>query len=605
MQETISKQEEKKKKEKPKGKTIEDNEQKKTSEVIKREKSLDDLNEEDSNELLQKPSIHTEDQIPISSKDQLSRITIDEEETVDKYTIVPESPITVDEPIEEETKKEIVIPSIQEIYERRKELHDLSFPILDYTDSDLSTKSLLNSVIPEIKQKERKKLRVIYFKVSPYPKLRIKEHLDKQYSNRIVKGLSKRSLYTERKTDLEFLDEAKLGEEQKEIIEYDVIEEGGVGFGEDNIFTELFERDIEPKEWDRFQSSINSKEPLCIFLIAKDDKFIAEKTIVKLLSAEYKRKYGKIDASHELEDLSDSDISIITFAPEQVDNFIEALKIRKSNIHHSEKQSKEDEYKKFVKLLDDLMQQIDFTRGGEKKLVIFKCSSRSDVEGLYNEVKKNITTTYKLRPKYSSLSENSLKKIVEQLCWLHSIPSYKPQFIIDDDLDSIFTGLDKERRYYYDKLTMDNDWFKIIKSWSDEDPEHLKLKLLVYKRLKKLGFKDSEIEIEERFSMEGKERLIPDLYVRGKVWVEIETLLGSAGPSYLIQEKIHNRRNGIMQHNEFWLVLPNFEIFMHKKEVNSLFTQLYNLFNRQVKVTIFGCDFKKTDLCLYKSKGRE
>lgn len=600
MQETISKQNEKKKKEKTKEKILEDTYLKKGSEkASKSENSTGFTDKNVADELLKQPSIKEHELIP-STENKSINTKMDVEGQNDGKIVtsgkdIPEVKVGNEE-------KEEIIATTQELYERRQKLHDLSLSVLDYTDYDFSINNSLDNILPKIKEKERRKLLPIYFKVSPHPLVRIKELLDKQYSEKIVRELLEKSMHLRKMTDFE-TNMDKLDDEPKEPVEYKYIGGEDGGFGEENLFKELFEWDYDPKAWDRFQSALNSKEPLCVFLIAKGDKIIGETTIVKLLSTEYNRKYGKIDASHELEDLSDSDKSIITFTPDQVDNFIKILNRSESNIHHTIEKLHEDEHNEFVKQLDNLMEQIDFVRGTEKKLVIFKCNSKSDTTGLYNEVKKRITRTHILKLKHGSLSEDFLLKIIEQLCWLLSIPSHNQQFVLHDDLDSIFTGLDTERQHYYDKLTNDRDWFKIKKSWGEESTEHLNLKLLPYKRLKKLGFNDNEIEIEERFDNEGQERLIPDLHVGGNIWIEIETLLGSAGPSYLIQEKFRNKRNEIKQHKEFWLVLPNFEIFMHKKAVNSLLRQLYDLFDEQVKVTIFGCDFKKKDLVVYRSKG--
>ena len=368
-------------------------------------------------------------------------------------------------------------------------------------------------------------------------------------------------------------------------------------------FSELFKWDDEPKKWENFQSGINSKGSLCIFLIVIDDMITAELTITKLLSTEFKRKYGKIDASHEIGDVSDSDKSVITFNPKQVNDFIEALKIRTSNKHSSLDIQKEDEYNKFDRLLNDLMAQTDFTRNSERKLLIFKCASESAITELHKEIKNKITNTHVLNPKYHDLSETNFKIIIKQILWVLSIPSYDTSRINNTgDMDHIFVKLDEKRLYSYNDFPHDEDWYKIRPSWGGEDDEHLKLKFLAYKQLKQQQYNDDEIKIEELFDNEGIEKSIPDLNIRGKIWVEIETLLGSTGLLYLHQEKFQKKQEQIMQHHEFWLVLPNFEIFMHKNEVDSLLSQLYDSFDRRTTVKIFGCDFIERCLCLYRSK---
>ncbi|MFQ6072966.1 MAG: hypothetical protein ACE5KT_09745, partial [Methanosarcinales archaeon] len=141
----------------------------------------------------------------------------------------------------------------------------------------------------------------------------------------------------------------------------------------------------------------------------------------------------------------------------------------------------------------------------------------------------------------------------------------------------------------WNRLSRDEDWIHIKPSWNGESKEHLKLKLLAYKTLKyDCEYSEEQIKIEEQYLIQnGKEikTLVPDLRVGNEIWVEVETLRGIKDPHDLIQEKFLHKKDEIKTFKEFWLVIPNFEISMHRKAIQSLANQLFNLFYKKVKVS--------------------
>jgi len=244
--------------------------------------------------------------------------------------------------------------------------------------------------------------------------------------------------------------------------------------------------------------------------------------------------------------------------------------------------------------------------------IIFECPTDENIDILYKEVFRKITNTHKLKSKYSTLPKDIYLKITIQLMEILSIPSYSSRInVYPENLDDLFSMLDKIRIDYYNKLPLDNDWIRIKPSRGGEDDEHLKLKLIAYKKLIKEGYKHDVIKVEvpidkvNRLTLDLEvpndktNRLTPDLEVPYKIWIEAETLLGSKGPNYLIQDKFQNKKENIKQYTEFWLILPNFEIFMHKKFIKKLCNQLFNLFEKEVIVKIFGIDIISKNLCLF------
>lgn len=329
--------------------------------------------------------------------------------------------------------------------------------------------------------------------------------------------------------------------------------------------------------------------------------FIAEKTIMKLISTEFNRKYGNTGTSHEILNFADFENSIITISSEKVKLYAEVLNQTKSRINSMNLILNNNEYTDFISELDDLMTQIDLVRGAKKKLIFFLCDSKLEIQDLFFEVKQRITSTHLFEFKYSNLTDTLLIEIINELCRILSIPSYnwKENHLIpeDVDIDEIFTSLDEIKTLYYRKITDDPNWIYIKPSWSNEDEEHLKMKLLAYNYLKrKLRYQNEDIFMEEIFDSEGNGKAVPDITVNRDIWIEIETLLGNTDLSLLITQKFERKKELIKYFKEFWLILPNFEIFMHKTKIRILIKHLYSLFEKEVSIKIFGCDFIRKTL---------
>ena len=143
---------------------------------------------------------------------------------------------------------------------------------------------------------------------------------------------------------------------------------------------------------------------------------------------------------------------------------------------------------------------------------------------------------------------------------------------------------------------MDEDFGFMKKSFGGESEEHMFLKLLAFKELRNKGFMPSDILIEE---IDDESKLIPDLNIHHNIWVEIETLLGSKTPNFLISEKFSKKKDEIRKCKEFWLIIPNFELFMHRKTIMALKRQLINTLGKLIKIKIFGADFYNKQLSLF------
>ena len=116
-------------------------------------------------------------------------------------------------------------------------------------------------------------------------------------------------------------------------------------------------------------------------------------------------------------------------------------------------------------------------------------------------------------------------------------------------------------------------------------------------------YKDEEIQVEQevvhidehiyRRDEQGNPflYLVPDLQTTdGKIWVEIETLRGIKDPLIGQIQKYQRKRSAVEEFEEFWLIIPSFEIMMHRIALKTLLKRLFALFGKRIKVSIMHPD---------------
>lgn len=259
----------------------------------------------------------------------------------------------------------------------------------------------------------------------------------------------------------------------------------------------------------------------------------------------------------------------------------------------------------FERSLDDLMMEMGIDLE-EKKLVIF-CPSTQDISQLFREVEKRIPTSLKLISKYGEeIPKLEYKKIVHALAWMLSVDKSKAdlkQSEVHGNLDEAFTYLATRRTNLMSELSKDEDLIYVY-GWEGESEEHLKLKLLAYKTLEKeYKYKNEEIQVEQELvhikedtykrDRQGNAflHLVPDLQTTNrKFWVEIETLRGVKDPLIELIQKYQRKRKAVGEFEEFWLVIPSFEIAMHKTTLKTLLKRLFSLFGEKTRVSIMYPD---------------
>lgn len=245
------------------------------------------------------------------------------------------------------------------------------------------------------------------------------------------------------------------------------------------------------------------------------------------------------------------------------------------------------------KSLEDLMSQAGIF-GEEIKLVVF-CPSTKDIEPLIRIVRNRLIPCFKLTAKYGEdIPKENFKRIIKSIAWILSIDKNDKDLLAAErcgDVDEAFRFLDERRIDFLTKLKEDEDWIHIRK-WEGESEEHRTLKLLVYKTIKDHGYRDEDIKVEEVCKTENGALtvyLVPDLRVERKIWAEVETLRGIHDPLDLIQE-FQDKAEEISKYEEFWLILPSFEIMMHINRMRPLLERLFKLFKEQVRVSLWYPD---------------
>ncbi|MEM0049403.1 MAG: hypothetical protein QW424_00725 [Candidatus Bathyarchaeia archaeon] len=341
----------------------------------------------------------------------------------------------------------------------------------------------------------------------------------------------------------------------------------------EDLFELLFEWDSAEKK--RFYRALSSPNTLCVIFEPKN--FPGELAIRRILATEFKRAYGEIEAEHDAsEKLSDKSVHVLTFDLDKM---------------------KEIEQGAITKSLDDLMSEMGI--GAEAvKLIIIRSSGKNT--NLMREIMiKRGIPTFVLRPKYSkNIPKDDYEKIIRAYAWLLSIDQSESDIkvlMLSMDLDEALGYLDIRRIDFVKELSHDEDVIHVCE-WEGESEEHYKLKLLAYKTLKMKGYGDKDIRVEktigdspivhenmdiyyrnEKGELVIPSNPIPDLYVNGKIWVEVETLRGIKDPLRELIAKFRRRIPSIAGYEELWIVIPSFEIAMHYDDLYLLPERLLSM----------------------------
>lgn len=347
----------------------------------------------------------------------------------------------------------------------------------------------------------------------------------------------------------------------------------------EDLFELLFEWESK-KELERFYKALSSPRTVCVIFEPKD--FPGELAIRRILATEFKRAYGEIEAEHDAsEKLSDRSVHALTLDLDKIYG-----KIREET--------------DFAKSLNDLMSEMGIDAEAVKLIMVR--SSGENANRIREEMTKRGIPTFILRSKYGkSVPKDDYEKIIRAYAWLLSIDQSESDIkstMLSMDLDGALGYLDIRRIDFVEELSRDEDVIHVCE-WEGESEEHYKLKLLAYKTLKMMGYRDEEIRVErtidgfpivhedmdicyrnEKGDLVIPSRPIPDLCVDKKVWVEIETLRGIKDPLPGLIAKFRRKISFIADYEELWIVIPSFEVAMHYNDLYLLPEMLLSMIRK-------------------------
>ncbi len=338
---------------------------------------------------------------------------------------------------------------------------------------------------------------------------------------------------------------------------------------------------MDDDEYENFMSALTRKTTLCTFIVRDpSDKSGTEKLIERILVDEFRKK----------------EMAFIT--AENETTYRQPTGVYIYDADYIEKKLKEPEFEdEIYGRTCDISTSSDLSRSDDpfNYLLIFHCN-----ENQLSKLKKLIRRPlefHELNIRKIDTSGREFKSVLNTLKFMNSIPSVeRPELNMFTDLSWIDEYLRKDSIYFRNQLDYDANLNYVKPSHSNESDEHIYLKLIAYNHLKNIRkIRSNSIKVEE-ITDDGK---IPDLQVSDKIAVEVETLRGIPNLNWLIRKKIMSKSRELSKFEEFWLVLPNFEIIIHFKELKNLLPRLKKLLKN--KIIIYGVDFENKKLFTFKA----
>lgn len=547
-----------------------------------------------------KPKKETE---KIDNKEILKTINNKEEKTVNSQEITRKeiqiSSKEVQENSEEEVETKIeelvkkTVPSILELYEKRKDLRVIKINTLSYNRDGVIRKTSLDKQLPTIEKKsKRKELRPITLKIKPISNIRMKIALDKNYSDEILNKIIRKIEKRREKFDIEESVTKKEKIDQKIALESATREITGDDGNDTSEAKEepLFDNLFHSRET-KFPYDIESDNPYVVFLPSyENDKYI--ETIWIILREIFRKlaKKGKpISRIHDNKEILKEELR----AEDNIDIIEEngndyTISIRTNERIHTSKKIKSQELLEFIKnrLREMKTQGLGF--------IVFHIS-RSLIEKMKKELKKESwkPEIIDLEPVFHEHSVQELKLVYQDENFKQEIDinrikkqsaSYFWGFVepVNDDkwtngktFDDFFCACErvfrkKLREIFKKTFTIINSERIILKDYKKvtfKDSEgilHKRIKILVLKHLLENEKRRwEEIKVEQ--SSPNTEDVIPDILIGEDISYEIETFYGRGEPDDRIVELIKKYQNNT-NISEIKIIITNLDAILWYKE---------------------------------------
>ncbi len=412
-----------------------------------------------------------------------------------------------------------------------------------------------------------------------------------------------------------------------------------------DLFYYLFDFGSE-QEYERFQASLDSNQPIALFLIPEDEDFLTD-LVFRILSYELVRKYQyqgspdiPIASRHTLSSLSEGsdqdhrvrNILVGTGLFRFDRSTMSSVILGETGLDLLDSEEFEEKFEQLSLYAHKYNKNQSF--------VIFQCPSQQEIrrhsksdllEHLIDRVSNQIPLTFALRYRFSDeLSIDRREEISAHLRLLMEVPEFE---IGEEEISLIdyFLELQKAQVQAESQLLfkMNGDIFEKL-VWGYESDEHIYLKYFAIKTLESAGHSLKNIQCEVSISSsktteelgtsesaevqrtEEQEPLPqqdvnrrPDVYVQDRIIVEVETLrskvFNTQNVFFDLIDRLLTKAFGWPKClQEVWLVLPGFEIarnyYQIKKTEEILSSFLQNTLNRNIKLLVMTPDYENHQL---------
>jgi AAA+ superfamily predicted ATPase len=388
------------------------------------------------------------------------------------------------------------------------------------------------------------------------------------------------------------------------------------------------------QEYERFQSCLDSNQPMGIFLIPKTVDFFSD-IVVKVLNYELIRKFQYEGTSEN------TSSSVRQFATKIIDSDDDKENekenpIQGANLFHFYCSTMTSvilgntglellDSEKF----DEQFEQISLALNkynSTQSFILFHCPPISEIQAqqkedtlghLVDRVASKIPFTFTLRCKYSNEAAIEQKdEILAHFRLLLELPYYETD---EDDVSLLnyFLELQKAQIQAESQLLLKMKPKHLYHlKWQEESSEYIYLKYFAIKTLESLGYELSHIGCEVELTSQDEENTDEDeyeeyqtekieVYVKNKIVVEIETLkYQEHSDKNLFFDMIKRilRKSQVWPNKleSVWLVVPGFEIarnyYQLKKTKEILEYKLGEYYGDNFKIIIMTPDYEKHQL---------
>ncbi|WP_427160126.1 ATP-binding protein [Aliinostoc sp. HNIBRCY26] len=389
------------------------------------------------------------------------------------------------------------------------------------------------------------------------------------------------------------------------------------------------------QEYERFQSCLDSNQPMGIFLIPQAGDFFSD-IVVKVLNYELIRKF-QYQGSSEIPVASVRQFSNNIIDSDDSDENDKKDSLQGANIFHfySSTMTSVILGNTGLELLDSEQFDEQFSHislalnkyNSAQSFILFHCPSLLEIQSqqkedtlghLVDRVASKIPFTFTLRCKYNQEAEIEYKEeILAHFRLLLELPYYETD---EDDVSLLNYFLELQKAQIQAEsqllLKMNPEHLYHLK-WQQESSEYIYLKYFAIKTLESLGYELSHIGCEVELTSQDEENTDDEqeseeyqsetieVYIKNKIVVEIETLkYQEFADNNLFFDMIKRiiRKSQVWPNNleSFWLVVPGFEIarnyYQLKKTKEILEYKLAGYYGANFKVIIMTPDYEKHQL---------